>query len=1190
MQNIFITQNNLKDLIKDAVNISIASAYLHRTAIDDIKAVLNQLPNKGGKMFRFLLDKEFHPEPMMRQVLINLLYELPNVEVKIYRGSRLFHPKVYIFESGNRLCTTIGSFNATMGGAGDNIEAGVQLTDRDIQRQIKNFFDQYWNDPNTEMVVSDKSAVFVARLFQPGDCVIVRDTLEKGVVLNVTPEFNREFHEWLYIVLINGGRRQLCESQLELIRIATYGNERNFQQRSTNIHEWFKNYFIEKEGEQADNTVATFASTRTALYSYQFRPLFKILHSDQPRLLIADEVGLGKTIEAGIILKELSARGNINRVLIIVPNSLKKKWLDELQIRFDEYYNVLSGEDIVSLIKDYAKGGHNSSIHGVITYDQLVVRSVQTALENVREALPSFDLIIMDEAHWVKNESTRRYKAIKKITKNANAIVMMTATPIQLATKDLFNLLSILVPELCENLDSSGFSAGLTVNHRINRAIKLLKNRQIEEFHEAIQELTTKRVLRRAVERFDNYTEIIERCQKSDREMADTELYRLAADLYTLNILSQYINRTLRKDVADKFPDRNVITWEYSYSKPEAELYDAIIKACRRKYGAINRSAFAVITPERRAASCLMVMYESSLTWEELSEEYREAFDDENELEISEQDTASERTLKASWNDAFSALHKCHRPETDSKLEELKKIIHNLFDICEHTKDKKIMIFCIFKATIRYLKTKLSEAFPEANIETLDGDDDIEARDEKKVIFSRIDQPAIFICSEVAGEGLDFQFCHNLVNYDMPWNPSKLEQRAGRIDRMGQEASVVNIINLVNKLTIEDHIMAKLFERVQLFSNTLGPLGDVLSYYQRDFAKNILTGERSPKDQEAYEQRILANIESKILAQKEFEEQQVELFGAADYFYDESQKQRGHFLENEIRLIWEMYLGDSINNVSCNGDIYLIPLDVDVKGRLLGALKHRGHLAFNERRDRHYETLIAKLSQDQEPLKYTFNQECALQNLRVQFFNIGHPFIQGAIHFIRDMYSPNRNMLTCRLQTNMLPEGHYLLSLYRFSILERTRGVLRNVEDHIFTIDINGSAGNWDLREDILNLIIYDAVPWDISEAAVFLEHAQNILDKNAHEKAEELLFSYKKIEQTARNSRKLSLIRQYNAKKEKIATDMTYIHDPNLRATREAEKEALEKELNVRINEVELGDLRMSAKCTGIICVEIRR
>ena len=142
-----------------------------------------------------------------------------------------------------------------------------------------------------------------------------------------------------------------------------------------------------------------------------------------------------------------------------------------------------------------------------------------------------------------------------------------------------------------------------------------------------------------------------------------------------------------------------------------------------------------------------------------------------------------------------------------------------------------------------------------------------------------------------------FQFCHYLVNYHMPWNPSKLEQRVGRLDRIGQEAEKVIIINLVNKYTIEDHIMAMLFERVKLFNSTIGPLGDVLSKYQKEFEINALKPERTEREKEKYEKIVLANIINKQKEQEEFEKNQMELFGVMDYFYDEMGKRSTYFRE-----------------------------------------------------------------------------------------------------------------------------------------------------------------------------------------------------------------------------------------------------------------------------------------------------
>ena len=163
MSDIFINSNNFKEYMTEAMNIYVASAYFSKNIIETIKADLNQLPQGGGKNFKFILNQDFHEDPSMRQVLINKLLELPNTEVRIYKGKRFFHPKLYIFESGNNMFTAIGSFNATAGGAGASIEAGVRLENREIYKQAKAFFDQYWESPDTDVAKSDEFAVFMEK-------------------------------------------------------------------------------------------------------------------------------------------------------------------------------------------------------------------------------------------------------------------------------------------------------------------------------------------------------------------------------------------------------------------------------------------------------------------------------------------------------------------------------------------------------------------------------------------------------------------------------------------------------------------------------------------------------------------------------------------------------------------------------------------------------------------------------------------------------------------------------------------------------------------------------------------------------------------------------------------------------------------------------------------------------------------
>jgi len=164
MKSEFILGHNFKEYIKEAIGIYVASNFLSRAIIDNIKSTLNELPFHGGKNFRFLLNHDFHEDESMRQVLINMLLEIPNVEVRIYEGPKRFHAKLYIFESGNTFFTAVGSFNATAGGAGRNIEVGIRNKERGIYKEAKSFFDEHWSSKYTKIAKIDENAEFIKKV------------------------------------------------------------------------------------------------------------------------------------------------------------------------------------------------------------------------------------------------------------------------------------------------------------------------------------------------------------------------------------------------------------------------------------------------------------------------------------------------------------------------------------------------------------------------------------------------------------------------------------------------------------------------------------------------------------------------------------------------------------------------------------------------------------------------------------------------------------------------------------------------------------------------------------------------------------------------------------------------------------------------------------------------------------------
>ena len=200
-------------------------------------------------------------------------------------------------------------------------------------------------------------------------------------------------------------------------------------------------------------------SARIMHVPFQYKPLIRLLRADQPRLLIADDVGVGKTIEAGLILKELQARGAIERVMIMCPRALALKWRAEMQ-RFDEDFRVLDGSGLRHCIREANVDGWPREFARSILPMELVQRSDYLEGTDTRQGLltleepPRFDVLIIDEAHHVRNVSTGRYAVAQFLCATSQAVLLLSATPVQTGSANLFTLLNLLRPDVFPTRDA----------------------------------------------------------------------------------------------------------------------------------------------------------------------------------------------------------------------------------------------------------------------------------------------------------------------------------------------------------------------------------------------------------------------------------------------------------------------------------------------------------------------------------------------------------------------------------------------------------------------------------------------------------------------------------------------------------------------------------------------------------------
>lgn len=313
--------------------------------------------------------------------------------------------------------------------------------------------------------------------FKSGDTVINLLTTQKGVICEVCPPARGKQR---YRVRFSESQETCLEHDLEMffeienpferIKKGIFGNRDQFVLVNTT-------YKIHNSN---NNTISSLKASKTLFKAYQFKPLLKFLNSQTRRILIADEVGLGKTIEAGHILLELKARDEFKSALIICPNSLKLKWQTELQEKFGLSFKIY--ESLNDAVEDLKV--HPQNARGILNYDKIIVKKKNRSNSEVDSGLTNslidylqigqrkYSVVLCDEAHKMKNNETQTYKGMSELLKYADAAIFLTATPIMLGENDLYNLLHLLEPLYYNNREV--FRNLINANRPFVQAISML--------------------------------------------------------------------------------------------------------------------------------------------------------------------------------------------------------------------------------------------------------------------------------------------------------------------------------------------------------------------------------------------------------------------------------------------------------------------------------------------------------------------------------------------------------------------------------------------------------------------------------------------------------------------------------------------------------------------------------------------
>jgi SNF2 family DNA or RNA helicase len=467
---------------------------------------------------------------------------------------------------------------------------------------------------------------------------------------------------------------------------------------------------------------------------YQTETVRKVLKQFRGRVLLADEVGLGKTVEAGMVLKEYLLRGMVERVLVLVPASLVGQWREELETKFN--------------------------ISCVTTHDPLLREDPQRfwaapriiaslALARRREhaerlLAQSFDLVIVDEAHHLRDRASQSYKLVDSLTKRF--LVLLSATPVQNNLIELYNLLTLLKPGIFKTQ---------------------------KEFRSAY--MTTGK----------------------PRQPANSERLR--------DLMRDVMIRNTRAVVALKLPRRHASTRPVDPTPGEQAAYQELAGQIRALVADDGQSRHRLVahhllsaagsSPAAASAAIarFAVRHDGHPTWQ---------------------------ALAARW----AALG------TGGK--ELA-----LLELLARNPDEKKLVFVHHRETM----SSLADLLAQKGIEFARFEGGLSGPAKDAAIADFRERVPVLLCTESGGEGRNIQFCNTLINFDIPWNPMAIEQRIGRIDRIGQSRDVF-VFNLVARGTVEEQVVRLLDEKINMFELVVGEAGAILGELEeeRNFADLVL--------------------------------------------------------------------------------------------------------------------------------------------------------------------------------------------------------------------------------------------------------------------------------------------------------------------------------------------------------------
>ncbi len=680
-------------------------------------------------------------------------------------------------------------------------------------------------------------------LFTAGDLVVVKPRGHDAIVRT------REFRSarWIYTVVSDGTRSQALEHNLELPPPAD-DPEDWIRSAPVPAHRFTATLTRVKLDGGLTDTVFSFRATRTLFRPYQFKPVMKLLGTGRLRLLIADEVGLGKTIEAGLVWTEMEARRLADRVLVVCPSALVAKWRREMEERFDLPLVELTMPVLTEFSERLAADTLPARAAHVCSLERL--RS-WPGLEDAAAMRPQFDLVIVDEAHSMRNTGTRSNALGSLLSEWADALVFLSATPLNLRNSDLHNLMDLLVPGEFE--DAVALEQRLEPNAVLHElSVSLLDRAATQSDRRALLAPLGELAFGPAVTarpEFDLLAQLLTTPTLSHADIAAAR--RLITELHAL---SAVVTRTRKIEVQEEKPVREPRTVHVIWTPTEVAFHDEFRAWCQARADAANMPlGFSMQMPLRLVGSCLPAARDQVLGWTRTQGGPVDEDAASSGKAPAIPQLAPHPELVAAAN-AIGAV--------DTKFDSFVAAVEELVG-----QRKQLIVFTFSRATLAYLNRRLAGLF---RVAMLHGG--VPQKDRQKVMADfRAGAYDVLLANRVASEGLDFEFCSAVVNYDLPWNPMEVEQRIGRIDRIGQVEPKIHVVNFHTPGTIESDIIARVMDRIGVFERAIGELEPILADRLRDLERVALDFTLTAAQREHQTDAILAAVEERARVAAEVE-------------------------------------------------------------------------------------------------------------------------------------------------------------------------------------------------------------------------------------------------------------------------------------------------------------------------------